>query len=136
MKVFDIYAHPVKSPQAVKQGFSWPAMFFGVFWLAYKMMWKWLAIIGGIIIVLSILSTVLPSTQQAQIATDLVCNLITLGLWILVGFRGNDWYRETMATRGFTKKGTFEAESKDDALAKAFQSSDDDDSSSTHHLEA
>ncbi|MDP7365996.1 MAG: DUF2628 domain-containing protein [Candidatus Pacebacteria bacterium] len=37
--------HPVnKHPVAIYEGFSWPCLFFGIFWFLYKNMWAWAVI--------------------------------------------------------------------------------------------
>jgi len=33
MKRFNVYKHPTLGTDAVKIGFSWPAFFFGLFWM-------------------------------------------------------------------------------------------------------
>lgn len=37
---FKVYQHANRPSHALKEGFSWPAFFFGVFWMIYKNLWK------------------------------------------------------------------------------------------------
>ena len=39
MKTFKVYKHPVFGFTTVKQGFSWPAFCFGIFWALSKKLW-------------------------------------------------------------------------------------------------
>ena len=51
MKTFEVYQHPTQSSEAVKEGFSWPAFFFGPAWLLFKQLWLFavagLALLGA-----------------------------------------------------------------------------------------
>ena len=40
MKTFKVYEHEIYGYEAVKQGFSWPALFFGFIWALVKKLWK------------------------------------------------------------------------------------------------
>ena len=48
IKTFNVYHHPMYGFEAVKVGFSWPALFFGILWMMYKKLW----LFAGIIITL------------------------------------------------------------------------------------
>lgn len=39
MRTFRVYAHPTRGSEAVKVGFSWPAFWFGGFWMLAKKLW-------------------------------------------------------------------------------------------------
>ncbi|MDZ4355853.1 MAG: DUF2628 domain-containing protein [Variovorax sp.] len=39
MKTYKIFKDPLGSVQAIKDGWSWPAFFFGAFWALYHRMW-------------------------------------------------------------------------------------------------
>lgn len=118
MKTFTVHRHQSANPVAIKQGFSWPALVFGVFWLVYKKLWKWLGLYIGTITILSVASA-LPTAPDALIAANLIVNLAVTGMWVVAAIRGNDWYRQSLDSRGFTLTARVSARSKDDALARA-----------------
>ena len=39
MKLYKIFKNPMNQYEAVKQGWSWPAFFFGAIWACVKKMW-------------------------------------------------------------------------------------------------
>ena len=39
MKQYKVFIHPSGTSEAVKQGWSWPALFFGFIWAMIKKMW-------------------------------------------------------------------------------------------------
>lgn len=44
MKTFQVYKHPTLGAQAVKVGFCWPAIFFGLFWMMASRLWSWVGL--------------------------------------------------------------------------------------------
>jgi len=75
----------------VKRGFSWPAFFFGCFWMLAKGM-VWWAI--GTFILLAVLSSVFSG----------VAPVIILIAWIVIARQGNEWYAEHIVKRGYEFK--------------------------------
>ena len=73
--------HPSNNhPVAIYEGFSWPCLLFGMFWYAFKGMWKWF-IISGLIII------------------------FTGGLaWIFLPFFANNQHQNTLKTQGYLEK--------------------------------
>lgn len=82
----------------VKEGFSWPALFFSLFWALWCRLW-WVAL--GLFVVNAVLSAVL-----TLLGIDSVSEAaISLGLAVLVGLLGNDLKRWTLNRRGFRQIG-------------------------------
>jgi len=117
MKTFTVHSHPDQDPIAIKEGFSWPALVFGVFWLVFKGLWRWLAIYISAIAVLSVASA-MTTAPDTLIAANLVANLVVIAMWFVAGTRGNQWYRQKMEAHGFTEMARVSARSKKDALAR------------------
>jgi hypothetical protein len=44
VKTFNAYCHPTGDFEAVKIGFSWPALFFSFVWMLAKKLWKFAAL--------------------------------------------------------------------------------------------
>ncbi len=110
MATYRILEHPLHGPRAVKQGWSWPAFFFGVFWALYKRIWILAASLFGFIVLSSVL---IPATVEGQ----LISNVLFLGLNLTISLKGNQWYASLLETQGFTQQAQVEARNPGDALA-------------------
>ncbi len=44
MRSFNVYRHPAEGYEAVKTGFSWPALLLGIIWMLAKKLWTFAAI--------------------------------------------------------------------------------------------
>jgi hypothetical protein len=108
MKKFDIYQHPVKGYEAVKEGFSWPGFLFGVIWCFAKGLLGWGFGLLAIAIVLSLL-----------IDNDTLLTVISLGVSFSIGNEGNGWRRDRLSRRGYHHIGRFEARNSGSAIAEA-----------------
>ena len=94
MRTFLVYWHPHKGYKAVKIGFSWPAFFFGFIWMLSKSMWMaafwtilaWIAILA---VDVSILNEIINFSLGLVVAT-------------VIGFRGNEWWRNHLIVKGFS----------------------------------
>ncbi len=118
MRVYTIHlrprsAAPDRDAVLVKEGFSWPAFFFGPLWaLAHGM---WLAAIAFFAI---------------EVVADLACQFaglhplgataVGLGVAIAIGMVGNDLHRRTLARRGWRAEGLVAAAGHDAALRRWF----------------
>ena len=105
MKTYAIYEHPIELREIVKFGFSWPAFFFGLFWMIYKKLW-----VEAIVyfIILMLLNGSLPAASP----------IISLLLGLICGSAGNGWVRDSLEDRGFTQEATVDACNSDAAIAK------------------
>jgi hypothetical protein len=118
MKQFMIYEHPTKGLKAVKVGWSWPAFFFGIFWMLYKTLWLLVAAIIGASIVVAM---VIPADA---LMANIVANLGFLAFHLVVCAKGNGWYEDRLQSRGFAYRHMVEAKNVDQALAFYAQSCD------------
>ena len=100
MKSFDIFSNALGETQVVKQGFSWPGLFFSWIWGFVAKLWIHASVMLGAALVLA----AIPGTS--------------LIVGVFAGFMGNDWRRANLRTRGFNLIVTIEAESAEAALNK------------------
>jgi hypothetical protein len=115
MRVYTVHIPPATRHQAdpvlVKEGFSWPAFFFGPIWaLAHRM---WLVAVALVALDL-IVSVALDATRISSV-TEAV---ISLAIAVLVGAHGNDWRRRSLDRHGFRDAGVVAARNVDEALAR------------------
>jgi hypothetical protein len=117
MKTFHVYGHPAQRYEAVKQGFSWPAFFFNIFWALVKKMWGIFSLFLGISILLGLAFT---GGSDAEAVTG-VGNVV---LMVIFGAKGNDWRKRKLVKHGFEKLDIVEAKTKDAAIALAVKQRD------------
>jgi hypothetical protein len=116
IKTFKIFQHPVFGYQAVKVGFSWPGLFFSGIWLLLKRLW-WHALVFFLISFL--LSFMEAGFEQEENITGLVLVLwLQIGMYILVGVKGNEWNENGLRKRGFVLVDTVQAETPGAAIGK------------------
>ena len=100
-------------PVLVKEGFCWPAFFFGVLWALANGLWLVALLLAGaaaaLILVLS-LAGVDPLTATAA----------WLAFALIVGFDANDWRRAKLARQGLRFSGVIAAPGRDAALRRWF----------------
>jgi hypothetical protein len=112
VKEYKVYANPQGEIQAVKQGWSWPAFFFGCIWAVVKKMW----LLGlGVFAALVILQVVLgnPSTGS----DDALVNLLSFAAAIIFGVNGNKWRASYLLSHGYDFEGEVEAANPEAAIA-------------------
>lgn len=121
MKTFEIYKHPTLGFQAVKIGFSWPAFFFGIFWMLFSKLWGKVGLWFVIYIIAGFIeATADSSTDEGyQAIMYLLLFIAYVALWLIPAFKGNKWRTSNLTSRGFELITTVEAETKDAAIAKA-----------------
>lgn len=119
MKQFNIYANSRGGYEAVKQGWCWPAFFFGIFWAFVKRMWLLgLGVIGAFIL-LGALEAVIEDYVSESVGQQLdqFANLLSFGVWVAFGVSGNRWREKNLLSRGFELKGAVTADSGASAVA-------------------
>ena len=117
MRTFNVYRHPIQGFKAVKVGFSWPAFFFDIFWMLVCKLWGLAALWFAINVGMAMIEKVTDAKAQ-----PLIYLLFTPGyllLWLIPGFKGNDWCEANLRKRGFECISIVEAETKDAAIAHA-----------------
>ena len=113
MKTFKVYKHPARGFEAVKVGFSWPALFFGLIWMLVKRLWNFAAIWFGLYIVLAIAESVAKSPFSLFIIF-----VVYMALWLMPAFKGNEWREANLSTRGFEYLDKVEANNPREAVAQ------------------
>jgi hypothetical protein len=121
MKTFRVYKHTIKGIEAVKVGFSWPALFFGLIWMLLKKLYV-LAVawfVGYWII--GIIEAVIDKSNDggAQVLGSLIIVAGAFALWLVPGFKGNKWREDNLTKRGYEHVQTVQAENPDAAVALA-----------------
>ncbi len=82
----------------VKEGFSWPALFFGPFWLAWRGMWLVLAFYVALMLVIAALARLIGLPDGAA-------TIITTAINLLLALEGNDLLRWTLERRRYHERG-------------------------------
>ncbi|GHC20133.1 hypothetical protein GCM10010082_09940 [Kushneria pakistanensis] len=113
MKRFDVYQHSSGRLDAVKQGWSWPAFFFGALWALYCRLWKIAALT-----LLGVFVVSMAGTFDESGMLDLMVNIACLGLYIAFGINGNHWKRRHLTSTGFHFKETVAARGVKQAIAE------------------
>ncbi len=124
---YDVYQHPTEGFSAVKNGFSWPGCFFGIFWVLVKKLWKaaillFLALIVskiffGLFLVYSDSIDIAFISNLAKfvgILGDLITPVI---IWIYIGFNGNKWIKSDLINHGYRLIETVESTSPHASIA-------------------
>ncbi len=86
--------HPEEMYVLVKDGFSWPAFFFGPLWALANRLW----VVGALLIVLLIGIDVLARTMDGG---DALQARLLLGPALLLGFHGNDLRQWSLQRAGY-----------------------------------
>src|SRR5690606_832085 len=118
MHTFHVYRHARLPERAVKVGYSWPCLIFGVFWLLFKRMWTVLLVTLAIMVMTasleSLASMLFPDMARVISAA---MSLLSVVAWILVAAHGNRLYAWTLRARGYRLAMEVPAASPGEALA-------------------
>lgn len=119
MKTFSIFEHPDHRLEAVKQGYSFPGLFGGGFWLLWHKMW----LPGAVALVVGIAVYLLfPSPQGYVYGIPYghrfgLADIMNIGICVGVGLWGNAWRAASLRDRGFEHVGTEQGATPDGAKA-------------------
>jgi len=115
MKQYKIFEHPQGTTEVVKEGWSWPAFFFGAIWALVKQMYG----LGAGVLVAFFLASVMSGAigGEAEEALDALIGLAAMVLAVVFGINGNEWRVQNLQARGFAYKETMQAASADGAVA-------------------
>lgn len=120
MKAFNTYRHPTLGFEAVKVGFSWPALFFGLVWMLVKRLWKfaglWLVAYAACSLIEGAAKNLLVGASQAIV--QLLVIAAYFALWLVPPFNGNKWRDEDLAKRGYQPLKTVNADTPGAAIAQ------------------
>lgn len=122
MKTFTVYKHPVNGYEAVKQGFSWPALLLGWIWMLVCKLWLLASIWISIAIAISSIEFVADRSDNDN-ALILYASIILVQiiLCLIAGFSGNEWRATNLVKRGYSVLGSTQTSTKDAALAQYAQ---------------
>lgn len=99
MKTFKVYKHEFYGYEAVKQGFSWPALFFGFIWAMVKKLWKISAILFLAFVLLNLLSGT--GRVSHSISLSILTTIGYLFLWLIPALQGNKWREQELENKGY-----------------------------------
>jgi lambda repressor-like predicted transcriptional regulator len=123
MRTFNVFKHPAHGLEAVKQGFSWPAFFFGIFWMLAKKLWG----LAGLFFLANVaVRTVEAAVERSaptgqQVFADMVITLAYTAIWLVPAFYGNRWREAKLSKRGYRLLSTVEVETPDAAIARVLE---------------
>lgn len=125
MNKHQVFLHPDGKIEAVKFGVSWPAFFFGPFWLLYRKIYP-LAVLVFLLSALVYLCVPyhilgglgFPNALVTVNLYDVIFLLASLALAIV----GNEVYRQSLRARGFAPVAQIRAFTPDDARARYLRS--------------
>jgi len=123
MKTFNIYIHLVAAIEAVKVGFSWPAFFFGSFWMLDRGLWGraafWLAGYSAAKLVATLADKVQPTDYLGVLHAS-----ILIALELIAGANGNRWWEKDLLRRGYSRAATITAPTPEEAICNYLDQSD------------
>lgn len=117
MNTYTVYRHPkYELFEAVKVGFSWPALLFNFFWMLVKGLWlcAGMYVVAGI--ALAQLDKVSDTMQSG--ALDLLTGIAYLAMLLVPGFMGNKWLNSKLIRKGYEGVGTTRAYSPNGAVGQ------------------
>src|SRR5262245_18596807 len=97
MKQYQVFTHPSDMSEAVKQGWSWPAFFFGVIWAMVKKMWG----LGVGVLIGSLVFGFIVVAAGGGEGGDVLSNIVAILFSIIFGVNGNSWRNKNLISRGF-----------------------------------
>ncbi|MEM4385974.1 MAG: DUF2628 domain-containing protein [Candidatus Anstonellales archaeon] len=119
MKKFIVYENNISGRvEFVKEGFSWPGLFFGILWLIYKRFWP-MAIIYFLINTTVILY--LETSISNSDVSDIINLISSIILSIVTGMYGNKLYRDYLESKGFKMIGEVYASNKNEAAFRTMK---------------
>lgn len=119
MKTFKVFGLTGKDPEAVKVGFSWPALFLSGIWLLLKGLWvKFLMVFAAMTLVVV---ARLFGREVGLGGLALLADLAQIAIWVWVAVMGNEWRANRFLARGYALLGTVEASNPQDAVDRLKQ---------------
>jgi len=116
MKIFTIHLRrdgldPDRDIAVVKEGFNWPAFFFGILWAFWNRLW-----IAGALLLVATLAVQM--VTQTMISGHFGQSAVTFGLAVIVGLIGNDLRRWTLDRADFRFAGIAYGPNAEEALRR------------------
>ena len=118
---YSVYRHACSGDEAVKIGFSWPALCLGFLWMFAKRLPGYALAWMVSLIVLGALFTVVSQMPRDGLSVALYGMLAVVAaiVWLVPALRGNGWRERDLARRGYVFVGEVSAPSATVALASA-----------------
>ena len=121
MRTFKVYKHPAQGCEAIKEGFSWPALCFGPLWLFVKKLWMFAVAWIVVSVILSFIEGISDEVGMVSgrmMVVYLIVAGVYLALWLIPAFKGNLWRSKNLLKRGYKLINTVHAETPDSAVAQ------------------
>ena len=124
MAIYTVLATPARDSEAaldplktvfVKDGFSWPALFFGVLWMIYRRMW--------LVLVLYVAAALAAGFVTQRAGGDVAGFALVLA-HVLFALEANNLRRWTLERRGYRFTGIAEGRNLEEAEVRYFASLD------------
>jgi hypothetical protein len=113
MKQYKVFKHPSGTSEAVKQGWSWPAFFFGFIWALVKRMWG----LGVGVLIGGLVFGFIVGAFGGGKDGDALINIVAFIVNVIFGVNGNSWREKNLVSRGFEEVGTLTAANPESAVA-------------------
>jgi hypothetical protein len=125
MKTYTVYTRQEVAVVAIKQGFSWPAFFFGPIWALVK---GFFGLFAGLVVLsagLTVLQeAIIPAYVPDRISAffQIIVGFAAIGIMLLMGENANHLWRRRLLKRGYQNAGDVKASSATAAIG-AFRKS-------------
>ena len=103
MRIYTIHTRPWSAALdedavSIKEGFSWLALIFPLFWALWYRLWIQ-------VVVLVVLIGVVVLLAEFAVVDQLSIGAIEVAVGLVFGFLGNDWRRRNLTARGYVEAG-------------------------------
>ncbi len=118
MRIYTVHIDPLsvaddRDAVFLREGFSWPAAIFSVFWAVYHGLWDWALILLAAGLALSAAVALSGLDRWGAVAVE-------AGFAALIGASSNDWWRWALARRGYRMAGIVSGADQSDAEQRYF----------------
>lgn len=124
MRSFNVFSDGDGDYRAVKQGWCWPAFFFGSTWALFSGLWLAAFLLLPIDFVFSIAGNSANGSFDPYDRYDETTRLVVLAIFsiplvirVLLGISGNSWRARKLRKRGFSHAGRVKADGKEHAIS-------------------
>ena len=119
MNSYRVFRHPDGAMIAVKDGFAWPGLVLGCFWLLYHRIY---GLGTGALVIGAAAYVLFPSPEGYILGIPFghrfgLADAINIAITVLVGVLGNSWRVDSLNRRGFTLVDSVDADTADGARA-------------------
>lgn len=115
LRIYTVHVPPPSAddstPILIKEGFSWPAFFLGIFWTLWHRLWIESAALLALFLALGVILDYVDFN-------DLMESAILLAVAVLIGASAADWRRQSLQRRGYRDAGVVSGPDIDSALRR------------------